>query len=373
MCLPNDKLALCSRRSFSMMCRLKMKFNIRTDLDLAQRCLMIVVFSFVSSYVLGCIVWSSYNWCQLFLTIGLGGAVLQSSVQLEIEDKSVLITGCDTGFGLVLAKHLHSLGFYVFAGCLLADRNGPGATELRELKSNRLHVIQLDVTNNDEWKKAKEFINKTLPSSSVGLWGLVNNAGWATFGEVEWVSIDNYKKAMDINFNGVILGVKTMLPLLRQSKGRIVTITSGLGRFAVPTRSPYVASKYALEGFLDCLRYEVESFGVKVSLLEPGNFIAGTNIFNEKFVKAQADMMWENMDEEVKEAYGRKHFDQKVDVMNAYMVGGITDLSPVINSYTDALLDAFPQVRYQPMDLYFKTRCFVATHFPEIVYQKLYL
>ena len=64
--------------------------------------------------------------------------------------------------------------------------------------------------------------------------------------------------------------------------------------------------------FLDCLRYEVESFGVKVSLLEPGNFIAGTNIFNEKFVKAQADMMWENMDEEVKEAYGRKHFDQKV-------------------------------------------------------------
>ena len=152
-----------------------------------------------------------------------------------------------------------------------------------------------------------------------------------------------------------------------------------------------MGTKYALEGVLDCLRYEMKPFGVSVSILEPGNFIAGTNIFNEKFVKAQADLMWQGMDEEVKTTYTKAYFDKKVEVMRSYMNNGISDISPVINSYTDALLDMFPQVnkktpgfifnaiknlfkaRYQPMDLYFKLRCFVATHFPEFVYEKMYL
>ncbi|XP_023329800.1 D-beta-hydroxybutyrate dehydrogenase, mitochondrial [Eurytemora carolleeae] len=350
-----------------------MKFKVRADLDLAQRCLLVVIISITLSYIISFLLLSQYLLCQLFLTLGLGFAILQSSVQLEAEDKTVLITGCDTGFGLVLAKHLHSLGFTVFAGCLLADRDGMGAAELRQTGSKKMHVLQLDVTNQEDWSKVKQYIEKNIPTTANGLWGLVNNAGWATFGEVEWVSMENYKKAMDVNLNGAILGIKTMLPLIRQAKGRIVTITSGLGRFAVPTRSPYVASKYALEGFLDCLRYEMTSFGVSVSLLEPGNFIAGTNIFNEKFVKSQAEEMWANMNPEVKIAYGREHFDKKVDVMNSYMLNGCTDISPVIDSYTDALLDVFPQVRYQPMDLYFKTRCFIATHFPERIYQILYL
>ena len=90
------------------------------------------------------------------------------------------------------------------------------------------------------------------------------------------------------------------LPLIRSARGRVVTITSGLGRMAVPSRSPYCFTKYALEGFHDCLRYEMEPFGVKVSVLEPGNFIAGTNIFNEKFVKSQADQMWFNMSEDIR-------------------------------------------------------------------------
>ena len=111
------------------------------------------------------------------------------------------------------------------------------------------------------------------------------------------------------------------------------------------SRSPYVGTKYALEGVLDCLRYEMRPFGVSVSVLEPGNFIAGTNIFNEKFVRSQAELMWANMGEEVKAAYGKQYFDKKVEVMRSYMNNGISDISPVINSYTDALLDVFPQVR----------------------------
>ena len=197
----------------------------------------------------------------------------------------------------------------------------------------------------------------------------MNNAGWATFGEVEWVAVDTHRRALEVNVLGVLAGVKTMLPLIRAARGRVVTITSGLGRMAVPTRcpvthntmrpeqtkkrlyytamsrSPYVGTKYALEGVLDCLRYEMRPFGVSVSVLEPGNFIAGTNIFNEKFVKSQAELMWSKMDPEVQEVYTKKYFDQKVEVMRSYMNNGITDISPVIDSYTNALLDVYPQVR----------------------------
>jgi len=350
-----------------------MQVKIRTDLDLLQRCLMVVLWSAVTSYILSFLKWDFHTWNQMFLVVGLGASLAQSSLQLDIEDRSVLITGCDTGFGLVLAKHLHSLGFKVFAGCLLADSDGAGATELRSVGGPDLHVIQLDVTKPEDWSNASVYIKEHLSTASKGLWGLVNNAGWATFGDVEWVSMNNFNRAMNINVNGVILGAKHMLPLLRKSKGRIVTITSGLGRFAVPTRSPYVASKYALEGFLDCLRYEMKSFGVRVSLLEPGNYIAGTNIFNEKFVQSQADLMWNEMSDEVKQVYGKDYFNKKVEVMRSYMTNGSTDISPVIDSYTDALLDVFPQVRYQPMDLYFKVRCIIATHMPEKIYEILYL
>lgn len=82
-----------------------------------------------------------------------------------------------------------------------------------------------------------------------------------------------------------------------------------------------------------------------VSILEPGNFIAGTNIFNEKFVKSQADLMWNGMDSEVQNVYTRQYFDKKVEVMRSYMNNGISDISPVIDAYTDSLLDMFPQVK----------------------------
>jgi len=347
-----------------------MIFKLRLDLDCYQRLLFVLVTCAFVSHVLSFIFFTCTWWMSILTPVSLGLALLKSSLQLEVGDKAVLVTGCDTGFGLALAKHLRGLGFTVFAGCLLADKKGEGAEELRQLASPKLHVVQLDVTKQDQWDAVKDYIKK---NSSNGLWGIVNNAGWATFGEVEWVSIDTFKRAMDVNVHGVLAGVKTLLPLIRQARGRVVTITSGLGRMAVPTRAPYVGTKYALEGILDCLRYEMSSFGVSVSILEPGNFIAGTNIFNEKFVKAQADLMWNAMDEEVKNVYGKEYFDKKVEVMRSYMNNGISDISPVIDSYTDALLDMYPQVRYQPMDLYFKIRCFIATHLPEIVYEKLYV
>ena len=79
---------------------------------------------------------------------------------------------------------------------------------------------------------------------------------------------------------GVLLGVQSCLPLIRKSKGRIVTTTSGLSRMAVPTRSPYVFTKYALAGFTDVLRYEMEAFGVKVRV--KSHHMKQSSYFGEK-------------------------------------------------------------------------------------------
>ncbi|XP_069583295.1 D-beta-hydroxybutyrate dehydrogenase, mitochondrial-like isoform X2 [Ranitomeya imitator] len=138
---------------------------------------------------------------------------------VPIQGKAVLITGCDSGFGLALAKHLHNLGFTVFAGCLLKDKNGEGAKELQSLCCHHMKVLQLNVCSQEEVTQAVEFVAKNLEDPSKGLWGLVNNAGISTFGDIEFTSLDTYKEVAEVNLWGTIRVTKAFLPLVRESKG----------------------------------------------------------------------------------------------------------------------------------------------------------
>lgn len=356
-----------------------MKWNPRYDLDLAQRCLFIVCFSYTTSVIF---YWTFLNYfvsdLQLFIVmaISLGLALAKSALQLPLGEKSVLVTGCDTGFGLTMAIELHKKGFTVFAGCLLKEANGEGAKKLEEVSEssnliNKLHVIQLDVTKAEQWKDAVVFIKEKTGSEQ--LWGLVNNAGLSSFGEIEWVTVNCYRRLMEANMFAVIVGLQNCLPLIRRAKGRVVNTTSGLAVMSVPTRSPYVFSKYALRGFSDVLRYEMEAFGVKVSQIEPGNYIAGTKILTEEKIQEASDEMWENMSDQVKSDYGEKYFEERVAIMKSFMGSGCSDQTPVIDAITNALSDAFPQKRYQPMNLYWKVRQFVSQHLPEIFYDWIYI
>ncbi|NWX86811.1 BDH protein, partial [Nothoprocta ornata] len=107
-----------------------------------------------------------------------------------------------------------------------------------------------------------------------GLWGLVNNAGISTFGEVEFTSLDKYKEVAEINLWGTVRVTKAFLPLIRRAKGRVVNVASMLGRMASPSRSCYCISKFGVEAFSDCLRQEMYRWGVRVILIEPSNFVA---------------------------------------------------------------------------------------------------
>lgn len=278
--------------------------------------------------------------------------------------KVAFFPGCDTGFGFETAKSMHALGLKVFAGCL--NKQGQGGQELAAMG---IDVLQLDVTKEDQWDEAV----KHIKLHSTGLWGLVNNAGWSTFGDVEWVPMDIYRKIADINIFGLLLALKKITPLIRSSKGRIVTVTSGLTRGPAPNRSAYVLTKYAGVGLMECLRYEMARFGVKVSMIEPGNYLAATRLFDKSIIGKQADFMWQQMSDEVKSAYGEVEFRKKIALMDTYFQVGCKTVQPVVESYTNALLDVFPQVRYVPMDLGWRTRAFVYTHCPEGVFEWLYI
>ncbi|XP_042210717.1 D-beta-hydroxybutyrate dehydrogenase, mitochondrial-like isoform X2 [Homarus americanus] len=280
-----------------------------------------------ASAVLASVIHAVSSCCcwTLFLLLWVLSAatyIVSSALQVSPEGRGILVTGCDSGFGLALAFHLHKLGFRVFAGCLLAESGGTGAEELQKVKSRRLHVLQLDVTSQKQIDKAVADVKKMLPGGEV-LWGVVNNAGWATYGEIEWVPLETVRRAVDTNVLGVLSVTKAFLPLIRRAKGRVVTISSGLARMAVPMRSAYVLSKYAVEGFCDVLRYEMRSWGVKVSIIEPGNYIAGTNIFTESLIQEHGRKMWEAMSEEVKADYGKDHFQARIDLMRQYSKAGI--------------------------------------------------
>ncbi|KAF5899814.1 D-beta-hydroxybutyrate dehydrogenase, mitochondrial-like, partial [Clarias magur] len=137
---------------------------------------------------------------------------------VSVEGKAVFITGCDSGFGHALAKHLHNLGFTVFAGCFLKDQAGEGAAELENMHSDRLKLVQLDVCSDEQVSKSVEFIRANLENPEKGLWAVVNNAGVSMFGEVEFTTVDTYKQVADVNLWGTIRVTKAVLPLIRRAK-----------------------------------------------------------------------------------------------------------------------------------------------------------
>ena len=106
-----------------------------------------------------------------------------------------------------------------------------------------------------------------------GIHALVNNAGFGVWGPVESLLMDELKMQFEANFFGAVRMINATLPgMLERGSGRIVNISSVLGRIGTPFNGAYVSSKYALEGLSESLRAEVEPFGVWVSLVEPGLF-----------------------------------------------------------------------------------------------------
>jgi NAD(P)-dependent dehydrogenase (short-subunit alcohol dehydrogenase family) len=178
-------------------------------------------------------------------------------------EKTIVITGASTGIGRATALHLDKLGFRVFAGV----RKEADGQALRKEASNKLRPIFLDVTNGDSIATAVDTVAKETGGE---LYGLVNNAGVSLNGPLELVPTSEIRQLMDVNVLGLLAVTKAFLPLLRQSKGRIINISSGHGLLAVPDKSIYAASKFAVQAITDSLRVELRPFDVSASSIVVG-------------------------------------------------------------------------------------------------------
>ncbi|CAN7994695.1 unnamed protein product [Ixodes pacificus] len=207
------------------------------------------------------------------------------------DGKAVLITGCDTGFGHLLAERLAKEGFYVFAGCLFSDGND--AKELRS--SSNIHVLQLDVTKEDQVELALEEVKNKLDSRV--LWSVVTNAGMPNMGPVEWQTMARIRSVFEVNVFGVIHVAKTFLPLLKNSGGRLVIVSSGLGRVTFPPTTIYCMTKHACISLADGLRRQYYDQGIHVSTIEPWAY--RTKMLNTDNLEATLDADMKNLPAEV--------------------------------------------------------------------------
>nr|BAF35260.1 11beta-hydroxysteroid dehydrogenase short form [Anguilla japonica] len=261
---------------------------------------------------------------------------------LPADGKAVFITGCDSGFGKATARHLDALGFEVFASVL--DLDGPGATELRRACSSRLTLLQMDITQPRDIQQALLATKAQLGLR--GLWGLVNNAGvCVNIGDAELSLLSNYRGCMEVNFFGTLNVTKTFLPLLRQAQGRLVTISSPSGEQPFPCLAAYGASKAALGMLINTLRHELEPWGVKVSTIFPSAFKTGQSS-NFEYWEKQYKNFIQNLSPELLEEYGEEYLLETKELFQGHSKTAPEDLSPVVNTITDALLSLRPKVRY---------------------------
>jgi NAD(P)-dependent dehydrogenase (short-subunit alcohol dehydrogenase family) len=250
------------------------------------------------------------------------------------ERGGVVITGASRGIGAACAIRLDALGYRVFAGV----RDAAGGDALRARSSDRLVPIQLDVTDSHSIASAAREIEQIL--AGAGLAGLVNNAGIAVAGPIEFLPIDALRKQLEVNVVGVVAVIQAFMPLLRMRRGRIVNISSISGRSALPMTGAYAASKFALEALSDALRIELRQWGMHVALVEPG--VIATDIWETS--TALADQMLADMPARGKEFYGRVIAGARGRVASASAKGKSPEV--VVNAVVHALTARRPRIRY---------------------------
>ncbi len=176
--------------------------------------------------------------------------------------KAVLVTGASTGIGREITERLAAKGHFVYAGA----RKDSDLAELDAIEN--VQAIRLDVTRPAEIAAAVA----TVTEGGRGLWGLVNNAGVAVTGPFAELEEEDFDFVMDVNAYGPFRVTKAFIPLIAASQGRIVTISSISGILSSGNLGVYSMSKHAVEAFGDSLAVQMEPLGVRVSLVEPGNY-----------------------------------------------------------------------------------------------------
>jgi NAD(P)-dependent dehydrogenase (short-subunit alcohol dehydrogenase family) len=198
--------------------------------------------------------------------------------------KVAIVTGSSSGIGFETSLLLARSGYVTFA--TMRDLRKGGLLKKIVIKEEiPLTVSPLDVT--DQYSVSKGIGSIFRKAGRIDI--LINNAGYGLTGAFEDLSIEEIRSQYETNFFGLIRTTQAVLPIMRDQKsGIIINISSGLGRFGIATNSAYVSSKFAVEGLTESISYELEPFGIRTIIIEPG--IIKTNFLNSsKLARKERD------------------------------------------------------------------------------------
>jgi NAD(P)-dependent dehydrogenase (short-subunit alcohol dehydrogenase family) len=253
-----------------------------------------------------------------------------TSKEKETQHRVAVITGSSSGIGLETSLLLARNNFLTYATMRTLQK----ADNLRALASKSklpLQIIQLDVIDDASVKNAIQEI--MADSGRVDV--LVNNAGYGLSGAFEDITIDEIKRQFDTNLYGLIRTTQAVLPIMRKQKsGIIVNISSGAGLFGYPSGSAYISSKFAVEGLSESISYELEQFGIKIVLIEPG------------FIKTNfgSSMLIAKKSQDPNSVYS--HLLKVVNAASSKMAQNASPPELVANAVLEAVTTDTPKLRY---------------------------
>lgn len=200
--------------------------------------------------------------------------IKEKESEQKMNKKIAVITGASSGFGLLTTIALAKKDYLVIATMRNLKKQVNLISQANQLNlQQNIKIQQLDVTDQNSLHNFQLFLKEI---NRVDL--LINNAGYANGGFVEEIPVEEYRKQFETNLFGAISITQLVLPYMREQQiGKIINISSISGQVGFPGLSPYVSSKYALEGWSESLRLEVQPFGIDVTLIEPGSY--NTNIW----------------------------------------------------------------------------------------------
>jgi len=208
--------------------------------------------------------------------------------------KVALITGSSSGIGYETSLALARANYFTYA----TMRNTGKSASIQKIAKKEnlsLDVIELDIDKENSIKSAVKKILEQKGRIDV----LVNNAGYGLFGCIEDITMEDLRAQFETNFFGIVRLIQEVAPIMRkQGSGIIVNVSSVAGRIGFPGTPAYISSKFALEGFSECMRYELSPFGIKTIIIEPG--VIKTNFFSSmKVAKAKPGSPYSEITEKV--------------------------------------------------------------------------
>lgn len=284
--------------------------------------------------ITGFVVW-------LLVGLAIAGRLIRSlkeRARLEMKNRWVVVTGCDSGIGLGVVEKLAAEGASVIA-CTYTPE---GAERAKQAGAKQ--ALRFDIT--DEMA-VKDAVAQIKAAAGGVLWAVVHNAGMVQPGFVEYQVLETYRRVMDVNYFAVVRFTQPLIPILKQSKGRVVIVSSVDGIVSLPGNAPYDGSKFAVEAYADALRVELSFWDVHVAVINPSTMKTPLALgFFEAHKKAWDMMEKQDPAGEWKETWTREWLEEYVAVNSKNLAGMAQDPIHAIRDVVHAVVAKHPRFRY---------------------------